>query len=151
MPDTEYDDAGRVIGSGLTQRPTPHHFTIDGVQLYTWCALDTLVFPAVLGRTAHVESPCHTTRTPVCLTVTPTGVTDLNPADAVVSIITPDDMTSVRSAFCNHVHFFAHPEAAQNWLTDHPGTSTLPVADAHQLGRPLTQTLIDAPTPRHCC
>lgn len=151
MPDTEYDETGRIIGSGLTQRPTPHRFEVDGKQLYTWCALDTLVFPAVLGRTAHVESPCHATGTPIRLTAAPDGVTGLTPADAVVSIVTPDDMTSVRSAFCNHVHFFANPAAAQDWLTDHPGMTVLPVADAYQLGRPLTQNLLDGTTPESCC
>lgn len=150
-PDTEYDENGCIIGSGLTQRPTPHRFEVDGKQLYTWCALDTLVFPAVLGATARVESPCHATGTPIRLTVAPDGVTDLTPADAVVSIVTPDDMASVRSAFCNHVHFFANPAAAQDWLTDHPGMTVLPVADTYQLGRPLTQNLLDGPAPQSCC
>ena len=47
MPDTEYDDRGRIIGNGLTLRPTPHRFELDGHQLYTWCALDTLIFESV--------------------------------------------------------------------------------------------------------
>ena len=50
LPDLETDEQGRIVGSGLTLRPTPHSFTIDGRQLYTWCALDTLIFPAVLGQ-----------------------------------------------------------------------------------------------------
>lgn len=28
-PETEYDDHGRIIGQGLTQRPTRHRFTLD--------------------------------------------------------------------------------------------------------------------------
>jgi hypothetical protein len=39
--DTEYDAHGRVVfGSGLTLRPNPHRFEVDGRTLYTWCALD---------------------------------------------------------------------------------------------------------------
>lgn len=57
LRDTEYDDAGRIVGYGITLRPTPHRFTVDGHQLYTWCALDTLIFPATLGQSAQVESP----------------------------------------------------------------------------------------------
>ncbi len=151
MPDTEYDEHDRVIGAGLTQRPTPHRFGVNGDQLYTWCALDTLIFPAVLGVTARVESPCHATGHPIRLIVTPTGVHDLDPATAVVSIVTPDDMSSVRSAFCNHVHFFTNPDAAQRWLTEHPGMTVLPVADAYHLGQPLAQSLLDGTTPDHCC
>jgi alkylmercury lyase len=151
MPDTEYDEHGRVVGSGLTQRPTPHQFEVAGRRLYTWCALDTLIFPAVLDATARIESPCHATGVPIRLTVDPTGVRDLDPATAVVSIVTPDDTTAVRSAFCNHVHFFATPDAAQGWLTEHPGMSVLPVAEAYQLGRPLTQRLLDGGSADRCC
>ena len=53
MQDTEYDDQGRIVGQGLTLRPTPHRFTVDGEELYTWCALDTLIFPALLDRPAR--------------------------------------------------------------------------------------------------
>lgn len=151
LPDTEYDDAGRIVGSGITLNPTPHRFTVDGRTLYTWCALDTLIFPAVLGRTAHVESSCHATAAPVRLTVTPTGVTAIEHSTAVVSIVTPDEMTSLRASFCNHVHFFAGADAARAWLAEHPGMSVLPVADAHQLGRPLARTLLGGETPTSCC
>jgi class 3 adenylate cyclase len=30
----------------------------NGRRLYTWCAADTLLFPAILGCRAHVESTC---------------------------------------------------------------------------------------------
>ncbi|GLD45106.1 alkylmercury (organomercurial) lyase MerB [Mycobacterium kiyosense] len=151
MPDTEYDERGRIVGSGLTLRPTPHHFEIDGRQLYTWCALDTLIFPAILDRTADVTSPCHSTGQPVHLTIGTDGITSVEPATAVVSIVTPDAPTSIRAAFCNHVHFFANPEAAQPWLGEHPSGSILPVADAYQLGRPLTQTLLESDAAPGCC
>ena len=137
LADTEYDDLGRIVGYGITLRPTPHRFTVDGHPLYTWCALDTLIFPAILGRPAQVESPCHTTGQPVRLTVEPDRVSDIEPETAVVSVVTPDDLASVRASFCNHVHFFADTEAAQPWLAEHPGGSVLPVADAYQLGRDL--------------
>ena len=39
VPDTEYDDQGRIVGQGLTLRPTAHRFTVAGEELYTWCAL----------------------------------------------------------------------------------------------------------------
>lgn len=100
--DTEYDRQGRIIGWGLTLRPTPHRFNVDGKQLYTWCALDTLFFPAVIGGLARVESPCAATGIPIRFTVDPTaGVSALDPSAAVVSIVTPEKMTSVRTAFCN--------------------------------------------------
>jgi len=127
LPDTEYDEQGRIIGHGITLRPTPHRFAVDGRQLYTWCALDTLIFPAVLGHPARVESPCHGTGVPVHLTVEPDKITSVDPATAVVSIVTPDACSSIRTAFCNQVHFFASPGAAQPWLDQHPKPPPYPL------------------------
>lgn len=138
LPDAEYDEHERLVGYGLTQRPTQHHFTVDRHELYTWCALDTLLFPAVLGHPADVESPCHATGAPVRLTVEPDGVVGVEPATAVVSLVTPGQCTSVRSDFCNQVHFFASPEAAQSWLAEHPAATVLPVAEAATLAGHLT-------------
>lgn len=65
LPDTELDEVGRVVGWGITQRPTPHQFDVAGRRLFTWCALDTLMFPALLGEGASVSSPCHATGEPI--------------------------------------------------------------------------------------
>ncbi|TAM68633.1 MAG: organomercurial lyase MerB [Microbacteriaceae bacterium] len=141
VPDTEYDDTGRIIGQGLTLKPTPHHIEIDGVPLYTWCALDTLIFPTVLGVSARVESTCQATGLPVQLTVDAAGVSGVEPSTTVVSLVNPDDMTSIRSAFCNQVHFFASPEAAGPWLAAHPGGAVLSVAEAFRLGTTMAEAL----------
>ncbi len=70
----EWDDDGNVVGYGLTLRETSHRFEVDGRSLYTWCAFDTLFFPALIDRTAHVVSRCAGTGTPITLTVTPEGI-----------------------------------------------------------------------------
>lgn len=139
MPDTEYDPDGRILGHGLTLVPTAHRFEVAGQAMYTWCALDTLIFPTILGLAARVQSPCHTTGEPVSMNVDEAGVASLEPETAVVSLVDPEDLTSVRSAFCNQVHFFASPEAAQPWLDKHPGAAVLPVAEAYQLAEPLAK------------
>ena len=78
VPDTEYDDQGRIIGQGLTLRPTPHRFTVAGEELYTWCALDTLIFPTLLERAASVESVSPTSGEPIGVTIDPVaGVTSV--------------------------------------------------------------------------
>lgn len=151
IPDTEYDGDGRIVGNGLTLNPTGHRYETGGRSLYTWCALDTLIFPAVLGRPARVTSRCHATGAPVRLTVEPDRVTGVEPATAVVSIVTPDAPASVRASFCNQVHFFATAEAAEAWLDAHPGATVLPVADAFALGRPLIESLLTGDAPPSCC
>jgi alkylmercury lyase len=141
VPDTEYDDTGRIVGQGLTLQPTPHHIEMDGTPLYTWCALDTLIFPTILGRPARIESACQATGVPMQLTVDAAGVASVVPGTAVVSLVNPEDMSAVRSAFCNQVHFFASPEAAQPWLAAHPGGTVIPVAKAYQLGTTMAEAL----------
>lgn len=141
VPDTEYDETGAIIGQGLTLRPTPHRFTADGQELYTWCALDTLIFPTLLERPARVESVSAGNGAPIRLRVDPaTGVTGLEPATAVVTVLDPTEPGSIRSSFCNQVHFFADPDDAHGWLAEHPGGQALPVADAYALGRSLAAT-----------
>lgn len=142
--DTEYDREGRLIGWGITLRPTPHCFIVGGKQLYTWCALDTLFFPAVIGRPAHVESACPTTGGTIRLSVDPVdGISALDPPNAVVSIVVPEQMTSVRATFCNPGRFFANADAAQAWQAKYSGVSILSVADAYRESRPLSDALLE--------
>ena len=149
-PETEYDDAGRIIGLGLTPRPTRHRFTVDRVELYTWCALDTLIFPIVLNLDASIESSSPTSGATIQVTVTPAGVTAVEPASAVVSLVNPTDLSSIRSSFCNQVHYFASPEDARPWLADHPGGEVRAVTDAWGLAVDLAVVIlqgVDSPSP----
>jgi alkylmercury lyase len=86
----------------------------------------------VIGRPARIESSCAASGTPIRLTVDPTaGVSALAPPTAVVSIVTPEQMSSVRTAFCNPGRFFASPDAARDWQCKRPGMEVLSVVDAH--------------------
>jgi alkylmercury lyase len=142
IPDVEYDHAGRVIGLGLTQQPTPHRFAINGQQLYTWCALDTLIFPSLIGLPARVESTYGEAGRPVNVEIGPDGVSHVDPPDAVVSLVNPEDMSSVRSAFCNQVHFFASADEAVPWLENHPGGAVVPVAEGYRLAAAMTEKML---------
>lgn len=102
---TEYDSDGNIVGYGLTLRETSHIFEIDGRRLYAWCALDTLMFPALIGQTARVSSHCAATGAPVSLTVSPNEIRDIAPTDAAVSLVLPQETADIRQSFCCHVHF----------------------------------------------
>ena len=144
VPDTEYDDQGRIIGQGLTLRPTPHRFTVAGEELYTWCALDTLIFPALLDRPARVESVSPASGETIRVTIDPVaGVTGVTPPSAVVSLVNLEQITSIRSAFCNQVHYFASVDDATGWLSEHPGAEVVSVAEAYRIGNELTTSLLD--------
>lgn len=140
-PSTEYDSDGNIVGYGLTLRETPHVFEIDGRRLYAWCALDTLIFPVLIGKTARVLSRCAGTGTPISLTVGPDGVRNVEPAEAAVSLVRLDASPDLRRSFCCHVHFFACPSAAGGWLSQHDGGEVLAVEDAFRVGQELARWL----------
>jgi len=143
--DAEVDQAGNIVGWGLSLVPTPHQFQLGETILSTWCALDALAFPALLGRTAHVVSTCPATGKTVSLTVTPTHIERLSPASAVVSVRAPGadtDLCHVRGGFCMQGHFFATHEAAVAWPELHPQAVLLSVEEAASLGRALARRIL---------
>jgi len=135
--DVRVDQEGHIIGMGLSFQPTRHHFHLDEKTLYTWCALDTLAFPALLGRTARVISTCPVTGQEIRLTVTPEGILDLSPASAVVSVHLPGeetDLCHVQEDICNDGFFFVSREVASAWPSLHPKAVLLDVKEAAQVG-----------------
>ncbi|MDT7531239.1 organomercurial lyase MerB [Sphingopyxis sp. SE2] len=139
---TEYDSDGNIVGYGLTLRETSHIVEIDGRRLYAWCALDTLMFPALIGKTAHVSSHCAGTGAPVSLTISPNEMRDVVPADAAVSLILPQTTADIRQSFCCHVHFFASVMAAKDWASKHQGVEIVSVQDAFRLAQELSRHLL---------
>jgi alkylmercury lyase len=140
--DIEYDHAGDIVACGLSLLPTPHSFKIGGHDLYTWCALDALMYPVALDQTALVKSHCPVTGVAVRLTVTPTGVRFLSPTGVVVSIVAPVSQVgccNVRNSFCSQVHFISSSQAAAIWLSKHPDVIILSVEEAWQLGCAIAQ------------
>jgi alkylmercury lyase len=77
----------------------------------------------------------------------------VEPAIAVVSIVTPDAPTTVRVSFCNQVHFFAGvgagvgADAAKGWLAgwlagwldQHPGAGVLSPTPTASNAPPIEQ------------
>jgi alkylmercury lyase len=132
----ERDEQGRLVGLALTLRPTTHRLTFDGRILFTWCASDTLMVPVMLGRSAVVDSTCPQTAQPIRIELTPDVVERIDPPDAVMSAVRPaGQVADVRSATCNHGHFFSLIAAAAPWADAHPDGHLYPVEEAFQLDR----------------
>lgn len=148
LPSEFRDEQQRIIGfMGLTVvEMGEHRIHLDGRTLSAWCAWDTLFLPELIGASARVTSRCPTTAKEISLSVSPDGPTDLQPAEAVVSFLLPDgefDATVIQR-FCHFVHFFASPDAAAKWTAEHPGTFTISVNDAYELGRLTNHALVDS-------
>jgi alkylmercury lyase len=143
----ERDDHGRLVGLALTLRPTTHRFTVDGRTVFAWCASDTLMLPVILGRPALVESTCPQTGQPIRIELTPDGVDRVDPPDAVMTAVRPaGQLADVRSATCNHGHFFSSIAATAAWTNAHPDGHIYPVEQAFRLDRQVIKQLgWDAP------
>ena len=144
----ELDASGAVVGMIVSLQPTIHRLRVNDVDLFAWCAIDTLFLPPVLGRPAEVQSVCCGRGARVHLNVAPDGVQNLNPASAVVSIVAPGctpgisaqcgpELVGSQGAFCGNVLFFSSPAAASPWLSRHPGAVILPVAEAFEFARKI--------------
>ena len=142
--DVRLDREGNVLASGVSLVPTAHQFHLGEQILYAWCALDTLAFPPLLGRTARVISSCPVTGKPIRLTVTPETIMDLEPASAVVSVHLPGedtDLCNIQEDICNDGHFFVSHSVASTWPSLHPRAVLLSVEEAAELGRGLASAI----------
>ena len=135
QPGTDWDEQGRLIGFGLTQRPTAHRLILAGRQFYTWCAMDTLFFPVILGERAIAESRCPATERAIRVELEPERVVSVEPDHAVVSRIGPGLVSDIRAEVCDHGHFFASAEAARDWAAQHPHGRVGPVREAFDQAR----------------
>lgn len=138
----EWDDQGRVVGLGMTLRPTPHKFTVKARTWYGWCASDTLMFPVLLGEPGVIESVCPATRGPIRVTVAPDGVRSVDPRGAVVSAVRPDRrVENVRTEICHLGHFFGSRAAASAWLEANPEGMLHTVEEDFEIHRRVAQQM----------
>jgi alkylmercury lyase len=141
---TYADGDGRIAGfGGLAVTPMHHRFAVDGRQLWTWCAWDSLFIPEILGRPANVASPDPDSGEVVRLVVTPEGIASRAPDAAVISFIWPDassfgtSAANVMAGFCHFIYFFASRSSGERWAAAHPGTFLYTLEDAFALAKRL--------------
>ena len=140
-PDVEFDQAGNIVGLGVTLVPTSHRIQLGGKHLYTWCAFDTVLLPPSLHIEAQVESTCPVTGQPITFVATPEGVIrELSPVSGVMSLIVPTQRSDcTRATFCQQSLLFQSKQAASAFLADHPEALLLSVEEAAYVGRLVAQ------------
>jgi alkylmercury lyase len=130
---TDWDDDGRLLGLGLTLRPTAHRFTIPGRTLYAWCATDTFYFAILLDIPALVESTCPATGQAIRLELEPDGIIGVKPSQTVVSQRHCADLVNdIRAQVCDQGNFYSSADAAAAWLSEHPDGELLSVAETFE-------------------
>lgn len=145
-PSVEWDEEGRLVGFGMTLRPTPHRFTFDGRTVFGWCASDALMFSVLLDRPGIVESTCPASGRPIRVDVTPRAVLRVEPAGAVVSEVRPSErVRDVRAEICAVGHFFSSREVAAGWLAQYPQGLLNSVAEDFEIHRQMALELGWAP------
>jgi alkylmercury lyase len=140
-----YPDAeGRVLGfGGLAAAPMHHRFEVDGRDLSTWCAWDSLFIPEILGRAARVTSPDPESGEVVRLIVTPERIESVEPNETVISFIRPDahvfrtSAANVMAKFCHFIFFFALPSSGARWVEKNSGTFLYSLDNAFALAKRL--------------
>jgi alkylmercury lyase len=141
------DDEGRILAfGGLTGAPTHHKLTINGRNLWAWCAMDSLLHPELLDETAAIESRDPETGKLVRLTISPTRVESAEPKGIVVSWARsdtwdPSTATGLRESACHFIFFFASRASAERWQAKHPDTVLLSLVEAFALGKRINEHL----------
>lgn len=145
------DDRDRAVGfAGLAVLPMPHRFAVDGTQVYTWCAWDSLFLPELLQKRALVESVCPETGTLIRVSLTPDRIDTVEPPGAVMSFLLPDaaalrtSAANVVRSFCHYVFFLASAEAGASWTARHAGTFVLTLDQAFELAKRANATTFGA-------
>jgi alkylmercury lyase len=147
VSDVEWTADGRVEGFGLTRRPTQHGFRVGDVEMYTWCAMDTLIFAALLDRPVQITSPDGATGEPLHLETDGRRVITADPPSIVVSWFVDPAGTGLRAATCQFGHFFASRESAAAWAAKYPQGGVLALDEALDAARALVADMFEAGDP----
>jgi len=138
-PGEYYNDENKIIGFwGLAIPEMAHRFNVDGIQMYTWCAWDSLFIPELIQKTAYVESPDPITKEIIKFTVSPDGMTDLSPSEAVMSYVKPEYTVfddNVINNFCHYVLFFASQKSGEEWTSTRDKAALMSMDDAFELAK----------------
>jgi alkylmercury lyase len=141
--DVEWTADDRVEGFGLTRRPTQHRFRIGETDLYTWCAMDTLIFAAILDRPVQIESPDGATGEVLRLEVDGRRIIAADPASIVVSWFVDPTATGLRAATCQFGQFFASRDSAAAWAEQYPQGGVLALDEALDAARALASDVFE--------
>lgn len=136
----QIDKEEAVTGAaGLSLSPTRHRITVNGQELYTWCAEDAIGIPAALGWNAKISSSCGHCGSPI--TVYMAGREICEPCWTTSVRLWLSDVADgpICTETCPHILFFCRREHGERWVSEHPQVSgrLIKLDEAVEIGRRL--------------
>lgn len=113
--------------SGLSITPTKHKFIVKNKTLYTWCALDTILFTKRLDVSSHVISYDPIDKTVIELKIEGGRLRWSNSHSIYVSWVENIDTCNIKGSFCDHVFFFSGKKSANQWLDSNPDGNVISI------------------------
>jgi alkylmercury lyase len=134
----DFDANGAILAfSGLSLAKTAHEFVVAGRTLYTWCVLDALFLPEIIGQPAVLRTHCAASGERIEVHLEPKRLRSHRPEGVVMSIVGPDRQAcrdNLRGDFCQHVLLFRDAAAFAEWSKDRDDVAAVSLAEGHALG-----------------
>jgi alkylmercury lyase len=135
----DVDAGGRIVAfGGLSLAPTRHRLAVGATGLHTWCVLDALFLPEILGREAILVTHCPASGTALTVELAPGAVRRALPDGTVMSIVAPDRKAccdNLRKAFCDRVNLFRDVSAFATWSRGREGVECVTLDEAQLFAR----------------
>ncbi len=123
---------------GLSLAPTRHSLVTGARELYTWCVLDALFLPEILGTDAILTTHCPGSGAELTIDLSPGAVRAARPSGTVMSIVGPDREAccdNLRNAFCDKVNLFRDAQTFAAWSRERAGIGCVTLAEAQDFAR----------------
>ncbi|MGH7124555.1 MAG: organomercurial lyase, partial [Stellaceae bacterium] len=135
----EWDASGEVVAfGGLSLLPTKHRFVVGETAFHTWCVLDALFLPEILGKSAMLVTNCPASGAELRVELAPGEMRTAEPSGAVMSIMAPDHKAccdNLRRAFCDKVNLFRDSDTFIAWSRGREDMVSLPLSEAQLFAR----------------
>lgn len=114
---------------GLSLTPTNHRFIVQGKTLYTWCALDAILFTEWQDVSSQIIFQDPIDNSLIELNIECNYLMSSNPYPIFLSWVEKMDTCNIKGSFCNHVSFFSSEQTAKKWLDNNPSGKILTLED----------------------